>query len=110
MKPILQLALDFVDLQRALKNAKEGMAGGADWLEAGTPLIKSEGLQSIVMAEGGYMYALCFSRLTDGCPGCCFNGLAVQGNGNRLTHHRSSLILRPPGWRRGYRPQHTYRS
>ena len=47
MKPILQLALDFVDLQRALKNAKEGMAGGVDWLEAGTPLIKSEGLQSI---------------------------------------------------------------
>jgi len=47
MKPILQLALDFVDLQRALKNAKEGVAGGADWLEAGTPLIKSEGLQSI---------------------------------------------------------------
>ncbi len=47
MKPILQLALDFVDLQRALKNAKEGVAGGVDWLEAGTPLIKSEGLQSI---------------------------------------------------------------
>ena len=47
MKPILQLALDFVDLQRALKNAKEAMAGGVDWLEAGTPLIKSEGLQSI---------------------------------------------------------------
>ncbi len=47
MKPILQLALDFVDLQRALKNAKEGMSGGVDWLEAGTPLIKSEGLQAI---------------------------------------------------------------
>ena len=47
MKPILQLALDFVDLQRALKNAKESMVGGVDWLEAGTPLIKSEGLQSI---------------------------------------------------------------
>jgi 3-hexulose-6-phosphate synthase/6-phospho-3-hexuloisomerase len=47
MKPILQLALDFVDLPRALKNAKEGVAGGADWLEAGTPLIKSEGLQAI---------------------------------------------------------------
>jgi 3-hexulose-6-phosphate synthase/6-phospho-3-hexuloisomerase len=47
MKPILQLALDFVDLQRALKNAKEGVAGGVDWLEAGTPLIKSEGLNSI---------------------------------------------------------------
>jgi 3-hexulose-6-phosphate synthase/6-phospho-3-hexuloisomerase len=47
MRPVLQLALDFVDLQRALKNAKEAMAAGVDWLEAGTPLIKSEGLQAI---------------------------------------------------------------
>ncbi|MBW1981509.1 MAG: orotidine 5'-phosphate decarboxylase [Deltaproteobacteria bacterium] len=47
MKPILQLALDFVDLQRALKNAQAGIAGGVDWLEAGTPLIKSEGLNAV---------------------------------------------------------------
>lgn len=47
MKPILQLALDFVDLKRALKNAQAGVAGGVDWLEAGTPLIKSEGLHAI---------------------------------------------------------------
>ncbi len=44
MKAILQLALDFVDLKRALKNAKAAVEGGADWIEAGTPLIKSEGL------------------------------------------------------------------
>lgn len=47
MKPILQLALDFVDLKRALKNAQAGIAGGVDWLEAGTPLIKSEGLHAV---------------------------------------------------------------
>jgi len=47
MKPILQLALDFVDLKRALKSAKAGVAGGVDWLEAGTPLIKSEGLHAV---------------------------------------------------------------
>ncbi|MDH3556904.1 MAG: orotidine 5'-phosphate decarboxylase [Deltaproteobacteria bacterium] len=47
MKPILQLALDFIDLQRALKNAQAGIAGGVDWLEAGTPLIKSEGLNAV---------------------------------------------------------------
>jgi 3-hexulose-6-phosphate synthase / 6-phospho-3-hexuloisomerase len=44
MKPVLQVALDFVDLDRAMKCAKEAAAGGADWLEAGTPLVKSEGL------------------------------------------------------------------
>ena len=38
MEPVLQLALDFVDLKRALKNAEAAAAGGADWLEAGTPL------------------------------------------------------------------------
>ncbi len=47
MQPILQLALDHENLARALKAAKEAMAGGADWLEAGTPLIKSEGLDAV---------------------------------------------------------------
>jgi len=45
--PKLQVALDFVDLSRALRAAKEVADGGADWLEAGTPLIKSEGLESV---------------------------------------------------------------
>jgi 3-hexulose-6-phosphate synthase/6-phospho-3-hexuloisomerase len=45
--PVLQLALDFVDLDRALKAAREGVKGGVDWLEAGTPLIKSEGLEAV---------------------------------------------------------------
>jgi 3-hexulose-6-phosphate synthase/6-phospho-3-hexuloisomerase len=47
MKPVLQLALDFVDLRRAVKSAQAGVANGVDWLEVGTPLIKSEGLQAI---------------------------------------------------------------
>jgi len=47
MKPILQIALDFVELARALKLADEVVAGGADWLEAGTPLIKSVGLDCV---------------------------------------------------------------
>lgn len=47
MKPVLQVALDFIDIERALKCAREAVAGGADWLEAGTPLIKSEGLAAV---------------------------------------------------------------
>ena len=43
----LQLALDFVDLHRALKAAQEGVAGGVDWLEVGTPLLKAEGLGAV---------------------------------------------------------------
>ena len=47
MKPILQVALDFIDLPRALKLAGEALQGGADWIEAGTPLIKSSGLDAV---------------------------------------------------------------
>jgi 3-hexulose-6-phosphate synthase/6-phospho-3-hexuloisomerase len=43
----LQVALDFVELDRALKVAEEAAAGGADILEAGTPLIKSVGLECV---------------------------------------------------------------
>ncbi|MBE9566451.1 MAG: orotidine 5'-phosphate decarboxylase [Proteobacteria bacterium] len=44
---LLQVALDFVELDRALKVAAEAAAGGADILEAGTPLIKSVGLDAV---------------------------------------------------------------
>jgi 3-hexulose-6-phosphate synthase/6-phospho-3-hexuloisomerase len=47
MRPVLQLALDFVDLHRALGAAREGAAGGVDWLEVGTPLLKAEGLDAV---------------------------------------------------------------
>ncbi|HEC94778.1 MAG TPA: bifunctional hexulose-6-phosphate synthase/ribonuclease regulator, partial [Thermoplasmatales archaeon] len=43
MKVVLQVALDLLNAHRALKIAEEAVNGGADWLEAGTPLIKSEG-------------------------------------------------------------------
>jgi len=47
MAVILQVALDFVDLHRAVKVAGEAIEGGADWLEIGTPLIKSEGMNAV---------------------------------------------------------------
>jgi 3-hexulose-6-phosphate synthase/6-phospho-3-hexuloisomerase len=43
----LQLALDFVDLHRAVLVAEKAVPAGVDWLEAGTPLIKSEGLDAV---------------------------------------------------------------
>ncbi|UCE92002.1 MAG: orotidine 5'-phosphate decarboxylase [Methanobacteriota archaeon] len=45
MKPILQVALDLIHSDRALTVASEAVDGGADWIEAGTPLIKSEGVE-----------------------------------------------------------------
>ncbi len=47
MEVVLQVALDFLNLSQALRVAREALAGRADWLEAGTPLIKSEGLEAV---------------------------------------------------------------
>jgi 3-hexulose-6-phosphate synthase/6-phospho-3-hexuloisomerase len=47
MKPILQVALDLLNGDRALAIARHAVDGGADWIEAGTPLIKSEGMDII---------------------------------------------------------------
>ncbi len=46
-KPILQVALDVLEIDRAIQIAKEAIEGGADWIEAGTPLIKSEGMDAV---------------------------------------------------------------
>ncbi|MDD3406718.1 MAG: bifunctional hexulose-6-phosphate synthase/ribonuclease regulator [Methanomicrobium sp.] len=45
--PILQVALDLTELKRAVQIGKEAVSGGADWIEAGTPLIKSEGMNAV---------------------------------------------------------------
>jgi 3-hexulose-6-phosphate synthase/6-phospho-3-hexuloisomerase len=41
------VALDLLELDRSIQIAKEAVSGGADWIEAGTPLIKSEGMDSV---------------------------------------------------------------
>ena len=47
MQPVLQVALDLMHLKRAIEIASEALEGGADWIEAGTPLIKSEGAECL---------------------------------------------------------------
>lgn len=43
----LQVALDLLDLKDALAIAEEAIDGGVDILEAGTPLVKSEGMRAV---------------------------------------------------------------
>jgi 3-hexulose-6-phosphate synthase/6-phospho-3-hexuloisomerase len=43
----VQVALDFANLAQALRAAHEAWEGGVHRLEAGTPLIKSEGLEAV---------------------------------------------------------------
>jgi 3-hexulose-6-phosphate synthase len=47
MKTIVQISLDFTSLAKALETARLAIRSGVDWLEAGTPLIISEGMNSI---------------------------------------------------------------
>jgi 3-hexulose-6-phosphate synthase/6-phospho-3-hexuloisomerase len=41
------VALDLLELDRSIQIAREAISGGADWIEAGTPLIKSEGMNAV---------------------------------------------------------------
>ncbi|MHC4970887.1 MAG: 3-hexulose-6-phosphate synthase [Planctomycetota bacterium] len=54
MQPALQIALDFVDLHRALGVAEEAVRGGVDWIEVGTPLLKAEGLDAVRQLRAVY--------------------------------------------------------
>lgn len=45
--PPVQVALDLLDLPRAIKIAEEAVAGGVTYIEAGTPLIKAEGMHAV---------------------------------------------------------------
>ncbi len=45
--PKVQVALDLVRIRDAVKIARAAWSAGIDWLEAGTPLIKSEGMEAI---------------------------------------------------------------
>ena len=47
MWPVLQVALDLMHLKRSVEIAHESVDGGVDWIEVGTPLIKSEGSEAI---------------------------------------------------------------
>jgi len=46
-KPRLQVALDLLSIDEALRIAKEAWDNGAEILEAGTPLIKKEGMRAV---------------------------------------------------------------
>ena len=46
-RTLLQVALDMADLEPAIKVAEGAVNGGVDWIEVGTPLIKSEGMNAV---------------------------------------------------------------
>ncbi len=47
MKATVQLSLDLIDLDEALRTADMAIRAGVDWLEVGTPLIIAEGMRGV---------------------------------------------------------------
>lgn len=47
MKTIVQISLDFTDIEAAIEAATVAVRAGVDWLEAGTPLILAEGTRAV---------------------------------------------------------------
>lgn len=45
--PLIQISIDVIDLEEAMQLARAAVRAGADWLEAGTPLILAEGLRAV---------------------------------------------------------------
>lgn len=56
--PIVQLALDFVNGEQALRTAQQAMPSGIQWVEAGTPLIKAEGLAIVRRLRAEFPHAV----------------------------------------------------
>ncbi len=48
------MALDLLEIKRAVQIAKEAVEGGVDWIEAGTPLIKSEGMNAVRQLKSAF--------------------------------------------------------
>jgi 3-keto-L-gulonate-6-phosphate decarboxylase len=47
MKTVVQISLDLTSISEAVEAARLALRAGVDWLEAGTPLIVSEGMDSV---------------------------------------------------------------
>lgn len=47
MKATVQVSLDLIDLEEALRTAEVAIRAGVDWLEVGTPLIIVEGMRPV---------------------------------------------------------------
>jgi 3-hexulose-6-phosphate synthase/6-phospho-3-hexuloisomerase len=52
--PVLQVALDLLSIEDALTISEEAIAGGVEWLEVGTPLIKNHGMTAVKRIKGAF--------------------------------------------------------
>src|SRR3977135_4228103 len=85
MEPVLQVALDHMHLKRALQAAREAVDGGADWLEAGTPLIKSEGMEVVREPKKSFPGATSVAVCERIAAGSCEVEIAAKAGADVIT-------------------------
>src|SRR3989449_404458 len=93
MEPVLQVALDHMHLKRALLAAKEAVDGGADWLEAGTPLVKSEGIEVVRQLKKSFPGKTIVADLKTMDTGAVEGGLNSETVGDALKAGASIVIV-----------------
>src|SRR5947199_1952089 len=85
MEPVLQVALDHMHLKRALLAAKEAVEGGADWLEPGTPLVKSEGMEVVRQLKKSFPGKTIVADLKTMDTGACEVEIAAKAGADVIT-------------------------
>ena len=83
--PILQVALDFKNLKDALKIAKECYKAGIEWIEAGTPLIKSVGIKAVKEIKKKFPNACIIADLKTLDAGALEVEIASEAGANIIT-------------------------
>jgi 3-hexulose-6-phosphate synthase/6-phospho-3-hexuloisomerase len=84
LKPKLQVALDLIDLEKALRIA-EKVASSADIIEAGTPLIKSEGIGAVEVLKDNFPDKLICADLKTADAGYLEVKMAANANADIIS-------------------------
>ena len=82
--PIIQIALDYATIEEAISMAGIGIKAGVDWLEVGTPLIVSQGVNTIGQLKRAYPN---FPVLAD------YKTMDSGGKNVMLTHQQGGQVM-----------------
>jgi 3-hexulose-6-phosphate synthase/6-phospho-3-hexuloisomerase len=94
--PKIQVALDLTSLKRAVDIATDAYLAGINWIEAGTPLIKSEGMETIRVLRRKFPKATIVADMKTLDAGAIETQLALEAGANivsvsGLAHDRTLL-------------------
>ncbi|EZQ03822.1 MULTISPECIES: orotidine 5'-phosphate decarboxylase / HUMPS family protein [Acidianus] len=84
-KKHLQVALDFININDAIRVADSARKGGADIIEAGTPLVKAEGIHGLLTLRENHKDAILLADTKTADAGDVEAVIAYKGGANIMT-------------------------